>query len=67
MVKKKKSKGFVIGKESIVGIRKIINLSGSHYICLPKEWVEKHGLKEGSEVSIIANSTLTIIPPKKAE
>lgn len=58
----RKSKDMVVGEEIASGVRKIIKIGGSHYISLPKEFLDKYNLKEGDEVAIVVNDIIRIIP-----
>jgi len=51
----------------IAGVRKLIKYGESLAITLPPEWVEKHGLKPGDEVPIVADSILKIVPVKEID
>lgn len=42
--------------------RKIIKISGSHYICLPKQFIAKHNLEKGDEVGVISDTICKVIP-----
>ena len=66
---RKKGRKIVKGKESevIAGVRKLIKYGESLAITLPPEWVEKHGLKPGDEVPIVADSILKIVPVKEID
>ncbi|MEM3511775.1 MAG: PhoU domain-containing protein [Candidatus Jordarchaeales archaeon] len=52
---------------SIMLSRKIQEVKGSFYVYLPKEWCEKEGLKNGSELKIqeLEDGSLLVIPAKK--
>lgn len=45
--------------------RKLQEQSGSYFVVLPKLWVEKEGLQESDEVSVIFNGIVKIKPIKK--
>jgi hypothetical protein len=45
--------------------RKLQEQSGSYFVVLPKLWVEKEGLQESDELSVIFNGIVKVIPPKK--
>ncbi|RLI80324.1 histidine kinase, partial [Archaeoglobales archaeon] len=38
---------------------------GSLAITLPPEWIEKHELRKGDEVSVVGGSILLVIPIKE--
>jgi len=50
------------GKDIVTGKRKVIKLRTSYAIILPKEWVDKHGIKEGDMVFFVANDTVHVFP-----
>jgi hypothetical protein len=66
--KKRRSKGITIDKETgeFVGFRKIIEMGGSYYIGVPREFIEKHNLK-GESVYVTGGDIMKIIPRKKDE
>lgn len=66
-MKQRRSKRTLIGKRNdvVVALRKTIKLGDSLCITLPREWVEKHGIKEGEELPIICNTVLKIVPIKE--
>jgi len=43
---------------------KIRKQGGSHYVSIPKEWLEFWGLKEGDQVSLVGNSMIILAPEK---
>lgn len=43
---------------------KIRKQGGSHYVAIPKEWLEFWGLKEGDDVSLIGDSIIILSPEK---
>lgn len=48
-----------------VGKGKIIELSGTAYVRVDKEWLEDHGIARGDEVILIANSDYIVRPKNK--
>ena len=66
--KRRRSKGITINKETgeFAGFRKIIEVGGSYYIGVPREFVEKHNIKD-DYVYIIGGDIMKIIPRKKDE
>jgi len=40
---------------------------GSTVLVMPKEWIDRHNLKAGDEVGIVANSILKVIPVTEIE
>ena len=50
------------GLPLIVDSRKLVQWGGSVGITLPKEWLERHGLKPGDELGVVADSILKLIP-----
>lgn len=68
MRNKRKSKNIIVSKGGLItGIRKTCRFGNSIYIALPREWLEKQGIAEGEEVSLVANSVLKVIPMKGVE
>jgi hypothetical protein len=53
--------------ELIAKVRTIFSSGKSLVITLPKGFVEKHGLKAGDRIPVIANSILKLIPMKELE
>ena len=49
------------------GVRNLIQISGSHYLSLPREFIEAHNLKPGDALPIAYNGVLTITPIPKIE
>ncbi|HKZ93548.1 MAG TPA: AbrB/MazE/SpoVT family DNA-binding domain-containing protein [Candidatus Bathyarchaeia archaeon] len=45
--------------------RRLQEQSGSYFVVLPKLWVEKEGLQESDELSVIFNGIVKVIPIKK--
>ena len=43
--------------------RKVVKIGGSYYVALPPEWIKKHGIKNGTEIVVVADALATIIPP----
>jgi len=41
---------------------KLVKVGNSTYLHLPQKWLDKHGLKAGDEVPLVANNILKIIP-----
>jgi len=58
---KKKSEG------PIVKLRKAVEQHGTLYISLPREFVDKHGIKPGEKLPVIANHILKIVPMKEID
>lgn len=49
----------------VVKKRTLRQQGGSLVFSIPREWVDKHGLKEGDEVGLVGNSILKVIPVKE--
>jgi len=64
---KKKAKLGARGEKTIAGVRRIIKMGGSYYVALPKEFLERHGLKEGDELPYVGNHVLKFVPVVEEE
>ena len=66
--KKRRSKNLVIDNETgeFSGLRRIIDVGGAYYVGVPREFVEKHCLKENG-VFIVGNGIMKVIPRKSNE
>ena len=66
--KKRRSKNTVIDDKTgeFSGLRKIVNIGGAYYVGVPREFVEKHNLKD-SGVFIVGNGIMKVIPRKSNE
>ena len=66
--KKRRSKNIVIDDKTgeFSGLRKIVDIGGAYYVGVPREFVEKHNLKE-SGVFIVGNGIMKVIPRKSNE
>jgi len=64
---KKRSKRTVVSKNGgvIVALRKAIRFGDSLCITLPREWIDKHGIKEGDDLPVVANTILRVVPVKE--
>lgn len=49
------------------GLRNLVKISGSHYLSIPPEFIEAHGLKAGDTLPIAYNGVLMITPIPKVE
>ena len=60
----RKSKNTIIDKETGVmsGQRKIRKIGDTHYINIPKEFLQRHGIKEGDVLPFAAGYLLEFIP-----
>lgn len=45
--------------------RKIIRIGTTHYVSVPEEWLQFHGIKVGDYVYIIADSEFRMLPLTK--
>jgi bifunctional DNA-binding transcriptional regulator/antitoxin component of YhaV-PrlF toxin-antitoxin module len=52
-------------KGPIMKLRRAVNSHGTLYVALPREFVERHGIKAGEKLPIIADHILKIIPMKE--
>lgn len=44
-------------------LRKVVEISGSYYLCIPKTLVRHYGIKAGDAFTIVPKgSTMTILP-----
>jgi len=53
--------------ELIAKVRTIFSSGKSLVITIPKRFAEKHGLRAGDRVPVIANTILKVIPMKEIE
>ena len=63
--KKKRKKGsskVVKGKEAIAGVKKIRKVGATYYIALPREFLDRHKLREGDELPFVGNGILKFVP-----
>lgn len=51
----------------IVLTRKIHKVGGSSVIAVPKEWLDQHGIKDGEDVTIVANRDMKILSPESVK
>jgi len=61
---KRRSKNTIIDKETgiISGQREIRKMGNSYYINIPREFLDKHGLGEGDQLTFGANHLLKYMP-----
>ena len=52
----------IIQEDVIIESRQLLKIGRSHYISIPKEFLEAHGLKAGDWLPVAANHILKIIP-----
>lgn len=46
-------------------LRKVVEISGSHYLCIPKTLVKHYGIKAGDTFTIVPKGqTMTVLPMK---
>lgn len=48
-----------------VTTRKVININGSCYICIPIDFVTRHGIRAGDRMAIVATEVLKMMPMKE--
>lgn len=42
--------------------RQLVQVGNSIYLSMPPEWLEKHHLKAGDYIPVVANSILKVVP-----
>ncbi|MFA5053078.1 MAG: AbrB/MazE/SpoVT family DNA-binding domain-containing protein [Parcubacteria group bacterium] len=47
----------------LVVSRRVMESGRSHKVSLPAEWIKKHRVKPGDDVTIIANELVVVLPP----
>jgi hypothetical protein len=47
--------------------RKVIYINGSHYVCLPKKYIEQYGIKTGDEMGLFFGNPLRMFPMKEGD
>lgn len=52
----------IIKEDVILEQRQLLKIGRSHYISVPKEFLEAHGLKAGDYLPVAANHILKIVP-----
>ena len=57
----------IIKENVILEQRQLLKIGRSHYISVPKEFMEAHGLKAGDYLPVAANHILKIIPMSEGE
>ena len=57
-----KSPRKIVQENVIIETRQLLKIGRSHYISVPKEFLEAHNLKAGDWLPIAANHILKIIP-----
>jgi bifunctional DNA-binding transcriptional regulator/antitoxin component of YhaV-PrlF toxin-antitoxin module len=48
-------------------LRKVVEISGSHYLCIPKTLVKHYGLKAGDAFTIVPRGEIMTILPMKGD
>lgn len=69
MVKEKmrrvRGKRAIYGENEIISDnRKLLPIGDSIGITFPRSWLDRHGLKPGDRVHVVANGVLTVVPVK---
>ena len=56
-----------VEKDGIIhSYRRVVKSGHSLIVSLPVEWAKEHGIKQGDELALVANSILTMSPkPEK--
>ena len=49
----------------VVTLRKLKKEGSTYYVSIPKEFVEKHDLKEGDILPVLADNIVKIVPVKE--
>jgi len=49
------------------GARRLVQMGGSVGISLPKKWLDRHGLKPGDDVGVVADAILKIVPVQEID
>jgi antitoxin component of MazEF toxin-antitoxin module len=63
-----KSRKIILGKNGGVGLRKIIRVgNASVAVCIPEDFLSRHGLKVGDEVGLVWNGHLKLLPMKESK
>ena len=66
MAKRMKSSAKIAkGREVIAGVRRIRKAGQSYYIALPREFLERHGLREGDELPYVGDGILKFVPVER--
>jgi len=47
--------------------RKVLNIAGSSYICLPKLFCYRHNIKPGDKMALVVGENLKITPLEKGD
>ena len=53
-------------RDPIVKLRKVIYTGKSYYICIPKAFIKRHGIKKGEKLPVLANHIMKVIPMKES-
>lgn len=53
------------GQDIVAKVRKIVKSGDSNYICIPPEFMRKHGLKAGDKLAVIADHIMKVVPMKE--
>ena len=58
-----------MSKEPIVSKRKLVKIGGSHYIGIPKKWLDAHNIdpEKGTELLMVANKDIRIVNPENED
>ena len=59
MISKKRKEG------PIVKLRKVMRSGSYLYICLPREFVELHGIVQGERLPVLADHIMKVVPMKE--
>jgi hypothetical protein len=53
------------GKKSEVTSRKVIQINGSMYVCIPAKYVARHGVEPGDRMAVMMGENLTVVRMEK--
>lgn len=58
---------FMEEKKSEVTVRKVLQIHGSMYVCIPKKFVDRHGIQAGDRVAMLMGENLKLSLMEKAD
>jgi hypothetical protein len=47
-------------KKAEVAVRKVVQISGSMYVCIPAKYVARHGVQAGDRMAVMIGENLTV-------
>jgi len=57
----------IISAKKQVTARKVIMINRSYYICIPMEFVTRHGIRPGDNMALTVGEILKVIPMDKED